>query len=121
MQNEFDWAVNFEDSGKDVGQDVKRVATIFKLPMSDDRRNGVRISPEEYLEMFVFRPGTVTVQVRRDRGSYWLLSRETLVAANGKAASPLSGAQLTGPSFAAARVQLETQIDSTRYVLQSTF
>lgn len=121
MQNEFDWAVNVEDANKEASQEVGRVVTIYKLPMSDDRRNGVRISAEEYLELFVVRPGTVTVQVRADRGRYWLLSRETLVVTSGKAVGLPVGASVTGATFETVRLELQTQIDATRYVLQSNF
>jgi hypothetical protein len=51
--------------------------TIFKVPMSDDRRLGIRISANEFLDLFVVHPGKLTVQVRTDRGNYWVLSRET--------------------------------------------
>jgi len=70
-------AENFEAVDRKLGHAFAQVLTIFKLPMSDDRKVGVQISREEYVEAFVVHPGKVTIQVRVDRGRYWLLSRET--------------------------------------------
>jgi hypothetical protein len=56
-----------------------QVVTVFKLPMSEDRKLGIRVTKSEYIEPFVVHPGKVTVQIRVDRGSYWVLSRETFL------------------------------------------
>src|SRR5687767_10957597 len=76
MQNEFEWAENFEDSQRSERQKYPRIVTVFKIPMSDDRRAGVRISPAEYLELFISSPGTVSALLRVDKGRYWVLSRD---------------------------------------------
>jgi hypothetical protein len=44
--------------------------------MSDDRRTGQLIATDEYLEVFVSNPSEITVLLRRDHGTYWVLSRE---------------------------------------------
>ena len=59
MRNEYEWAENFEQVLKGPRHTVPRVVTVFKLPMSDDRKTGVKISPNEYLEMFVVNPGSI--------------------------------------------------------------
>ena len=45
--------------------------------MSEDRRLGLPISDHEFVEFLVVHPGKLTIQVRVDRGKYWVLSRET--------------------------------------------
>ena len=67
MTNEYEWAETFEQVQKGPRHESPRVVTVFKLPMTDDRRAGVRVSPNEYVEMFVVNPGMLTVQVRVDK------------------------------------------------------
>ena len=47
MPNEHEWTDNFEQLRKDPGHVSPRVVTVFKLPITDDRREGMRISPDE--------------------------------------------------------------------------
>jgi hypothetical protein len=77
MPNPETFADNFEERRTGSKHRFGRVVTVFRIPMSDDRRLGVRISDAEYLELFVSHPGTITARVRVDKGSYWVMSRET--------------------------------------------
>ena len=50
--------------------------------MTNDRRNGHRESADEYIEIFTTEPMPtrhVTVQIRLDKGSYWILSRQSFI------------------------------------------
>ena len=122
MTNEFPWAENFEQIAKGLRHEFPRVVTVFKLPMTDDRRVGIRISPNEYVEMFVANPGAITMQVRVDKKSYWVMSRETFLAKS------IYGVDTSTPShsiydeeFKWARQAFQPEIDTTRYLLQTSF
>lgn len=122
LRNEFDWAVNFQEKQKSSRQRDGRVVTVFKLPMSDDRRVGSRISSAEYLELFVVDAGTLTIQLRVDKGGYWVMSRETV---DGPVVTPgfnlTQLASLYDQDFKRAHEFFQTEIDTTRFLLQSMF
>ena len=111
MENEYPWAARFLATAP-RNQAVSQVVTVFKLPMTDDRRSGERISPNEYLEMFATNPGEVTVLVRLDKQAYWVLSREVF-------AYPSMTSWGTKAELHAAQIALQPQIDTTRYLLQT--
>jgi hypothetical protein len=117
MKNEFEWAENFEQSEKSARQRYPRVVTVFKLPMSEDRRSGVRISPGEYLELFVSSPGTLSALLRVDKGKYWVLSRDGFVVPDTVQINPV----LSDAAFARVQFEFQGEIDSARYLLQSVF
>jgi hypothetical protein len=122
MRNEFEWAENFEQVTKEPKHLFPRVVTVFKLPMTDDRRSGIRISPREYVEMFVVDPGTLTVQIRVDKGTYWVLSRETFAAGSIYGVDTGTAQHsLYDEEFKSAQQSFGPEIDRTRYLLQSTF
>ena len=66
-------AENFSSTRKRTSTLYSQVLTIFKLPMSVDRRTGLHVSKNEFVEAFVVHRDSVTIQVRVDRGSYWVL------------------------------------------------
>jgi hypothetical protein len=129
MKNEFEWAVNFEQVKREPRQEFARVVTIFKLPMSVDRRLGTKLSANEYLELFAIHSGSITVQVRIDKGSYWVLSRDTYRVPSSpqdefydrQLTDIISDRVITNDEFGWAHLQLQPQIDSTRCLLQTTF
>lgn len=79
-KNSEPYADNFEARALRSGQVFPQMLTIYKIPMSDDRRSGIRVSDREFAEFFVVHPGKVTVQIQTDKGKYWILSRETFEA-----------------------------------------
>jgi hypothetical protein len=122
MTNEYDWAENFEQIEKGPRHEFPRVVTVFKLPMTEDRRVGVRVSPNEYVEMFVVNPGTLTVQVRLDKKQYWVMSRETFEAKSiHRVDTTTAYRSFYDQEFEWAREAFQPELDSTRYLLQSTF
>lgn len=122
ITNEYEWAENFEQTQKAPRHEFPRVVTVFKLPMTDDRRVGVRISPNEYVELFFAHPGMLTMLVRVDKKQYWLSSRETFKAQS------IHGVGITtdyhtlhDEEFKWALQEFQAELDTTRYLLQSRF
>ena len=66
MKNEFEWAANFEQLKRESRQEFARVVSVssFLCQTIDDC---IKLSPNEYLELFAVHAGTVTVQVRVDK------------------------------------------------------
>ena len=122
MPNDYEWAENFEETRKGPRHEFPRVVTVFKLPMTEDRQIGTRISPNEYVEMFIVHEGTLTVEVRLDKGSYWVLSRETFTAPSvyGVDTTTLFHS-LYDLEFSTASEAFQPEIDTTRYLLSSKF
>ena len=77
MQNTQEWAKNFQSKYKKGAQQFETVLTIFLQPMTPERKIGKMISQDEYVEMFSSFPKTVTVQLRVNKGDYWILKRDT--------------------------------------------
>ena len=129
MKNEFEWADNFEQLTRGPRHEFARVVTVFKLPMSVDRRLGTKVSTYEYVEIFTGLSQTVTVRVRVDKGSYWVLSRETFRVPSSPSAEfydstlveIISDRAIEDDEHALAHLALQPQIDSTRYLLQTRF
>jgi hypothetical protein len=121
-KDEVDYAKNYEQ--KEIGASHKygRVVTVFLLPMSDDRKVGIQISDNEYLEVLVVHDGLVTTQVKVDKGQYWVMCRETFLpkerlsvdVGNNKAfLSKLSQLSLW--------MDYQSEVDETRNLLQTLF
>lgn len=129
MANEFEWAANFEQLKRDPRHAFARVVTLFRLPMSIDRRQGTKVSANEYIEIFTGLPEMVTVLVRVDKGSYWVLSRETFRAPSSPDAEfydpalteAISDRVIADDERAQAHLALQPLIDSTRYLIQTRF
>lgn len=77
MGNEYIYALNFQLLKKDSIAGFPQVITFFLIPMTMDRRKGKEIAEKIYLEIFCVHSGKVTIQIRCDKGKYWVLSRET--------------------------------------------
>lgn len=127
MENPTDYAENFESLSQKPRREYQLV-TVFKLPMSIDRRLGVRISRNEYLEAFVTEPRAVTIQLRLDRGAYWVLSREKFrvdpaeVLHSMRAKLNSLSAHLTEEeTLWVFSSLLQAEIDSTRYMVLRLF
>jgi hypothetical protein len=73
---------NFEERKKGPWHQLGRVVTIVPLPMSDDRRIGLKIADREYVEIFIAHPGFVTVQTRIDKGTYWVMCAHSALRAD---------------------------------------
>jgi hypothetical protein len=111
----------FEQRTSETGPRLPRVVTVVKIHMTDDVRVGEQISPTEYLEIRAEGPSTATVQIRADKGRYWVMSRETLTAPTGPLFETPRGQSLTGTEFAIAQSIFARDIELTRFLLQSKF
>ena len=111
MANESDYAENFESTVSRPPRN-SQVLTVFKNRMTADRRVGKQISDDEYLEIFCAGPSRIVVQVRRDHGAYWLLSREVF---DGTACE--IGRYFAGEALDRISSSLRGSIDRTRSLL----
>ncbi|HLD60716.1 MAG TPA: hypothetical protein VJA27_01105 [Patescibacteria group bacterium] len=113
------YARNFEAKEKIGKEAYPQVITVFLNTMSADRMSGKKISENEWLEMFVVHPQTVTVQIRRNKGDYWILSRQTFSVSEPQLinTNPESSEQ----NFTLYQNFFQNEIDTTRHVLDSEF
>jgi hypothetical protein len=83
MINPVKWAVNYQGSKRTPNQKYDTVLTFFLLPMTKDRKLGKNITENEYLEIWAADqsviPNAVTVQLRVDKGDYWVMTRDTFL------------------------------------------
>lgn len=100
-----------------------QMITVYTIPMSDDRKSGKKLSTNEYLELFVVSKDAVTIQIRLDKGDYWLLSRETFDIANTQLPKYEYKPFLEESSddFIVYENFFRNEIDSTRDVLNNEF
>jgi hypothetical protein len=115
MRNEFEWARNYSAKSKSKGQVYETVLTIYLLPMSADRKSGKLISSNEYIEIFQVRPGTVTVQLRVDKGKYWVLTRDTY-----NVNTPASKVELDTLVYNMVYKEIQTKVDSNRFFIRNS-
>jgi len=64
---------------------------------------------------------TITTQVRVDKGSYWVMSRETFIAPSVYRVNTSELHSLYDDEFTAARQAFQPELDTTRFILQSKF
>lgn len=115
MRNEFEWARNYSAKSKNKGQVYETVLTIYLLPMATDRKIGKVITSNEYIEIFQVRPGTVTVQLRVDKGKYWVLTRDTY-----NVNTPASKVELDNLVYKMVYQEIQTKIDSNRFFIRNS-
>ena len=122
MQDEAGFAKNFEERKNAPWHKFGRVVTVYLIPMSEDRRQGLKISESEYVEFFIVHPGFVTVQTRVDKGKYWVLCRETFKP---KAPLPVEISAYKPWLGENENRQLwrlyQVEVDETRHLLNSRF
>lgn len=113
------YAKNFEARKTLERETFTQIITVYLNKMTSDRMSGKKISENEWLEMFVVHPQTVTVQIRRDKGDYWVLSRQTFSISEPQLINinPESSEQ----NFSLYQNFFQNEIDTTRHVLDSEF
>ena len=115
-------ARNYSEKTLSSAHQFNRMVTVYLSPMSDDQRIGQEYSATEYVEIFIDVPGFVTVQIRIDKGQYWVLSRETFKPKKFPLVDLSSSKLLLSESeknLLLLTYQLE--IDETRLLLNSKF
>ena len=118
MPNKAEYAKNFEAVTNRPPRQ-SQVLTVFLNQMSEDRKTGEEIATNEYLEVFLIPPAPesrVVVQLRRDHGAYWLLSRETFVRVPGVNLDSVDP-ERSGLERYAVVEALRNEIDTTRHLL----
>lgn len=116
------FARNYEEKNTSEGHEFNRVVTVFLLPMSDDRKEGMRISDNEYLEFMIITPGYVTAQTRIDKGEYWVLCRETFLVKPFLVVDVSKyKPYLTDSENNSLWATYQAEIDETRYLLRQEF
>lgn len=123
--DESNYSRNYQAIGKKDGEMFEQMVTVFLNKMTDDKRSGEEIADSEYVEAFVVHPYSVTVQIRVDKGDYWVLSRQTFKIKNNypdQTDIPYSDLQyilIDAPLTIDQTMQ--NQIDNTRYILNNEF
>lgn len=119
MEDPAAFGKNFEAREKGDTEEFPQVISVFLNPMISDDKVGARISDDEFVEMFSVFPKTVTVQTRVDKGTYWVLSRQTFSITDPKLSS--LNPEASDNNFRLFLSHFQTEIDTTRYVLGSEF
>lgn len=103
------------------------VVTIFKMPMSEDRKKGRKLTANEWLELFSVHKNAITMRVRVDKGTYWVLSRQTFkpeVTSNLQILDQYTvpeSQELLSPFDKALIDSLQHETDETRFLLKNSF
>jgi len=112
----YSYAKSYESKTKYEGHKYKQMITVFLIPMTDDRKSE-EIAKNEYFDSFVHRANSITVQIRIDKGDYWVLSRETYKTIEN---FPVQ----TVYSYSNALINfrgIQNRIDRTRFILNKEF
>ena len=118
-QNEVPYARNYARRIKRPFEKFEQTITVYETPMAADRRVGKEIAPGEYLEIFkVGEQTNVVVQVREDRGNYWLLSRQRIIIDNHLNLIS-QNPEYNEETFKQFQIALQDIIDSTRHFLRT--
>jgi hypothetical protein len=114
------YARNFQRNTKSIKEPYSQIVTIFDIPMTIDRRVGHQESEDEYIEIFTTDPfptNRVVVQVRLDKGGYWILSRQVFMLDKILKTNPIDDER----TYNIVRSDLQNEIDATRYQVRHGF
>ena len=111
------YSKNYSAIVKKDGEVYEQIVTVFLNKMTEDRKIGEKISDIEYIEIFALQPNTVTVQIRVNKGDYWVMSRQSFEM--GKSYSVKAN---TSYADLIANIEgMQNKIDNTRYLLNNSF
>jgi len=120
MVNESQTAVNFERRTMDKGMEFPSVLTIFKVPITRDRKGTFELTDTETMDLFQAHPGVITVQLVFDRGRYWILLRESFRISEISNLPPPKGRLTDDQVRNLYLLDLQSRIDDARaYVLEN--
>lgn len=117
------FAKNVSERKLEPSHKFSRVVTVFLNLLTEDRYSGMlKISEHEYIEVFVVHPGFITAEVVVDKGTYWVLSRETYLPkkqtlVNISQYKPVLNQSDTKSLW----LVYQQEIDETRYLLSQKF
>lgn len=115
--SESAYSKNYSAINKKDGEMFEQMITVFLNEMTDDRKSGEKISNSEYIEAFVLHPNSITVQIRVDKGDYWVLSRQTLESKNNYPYQT----NVSYSDLLSNFEDMQNKIDNTRYILNNDF
>lgn len=111
------YSTNWERDEVRPSEVFPQIVTRFDIPMTTTNRLGTEVSPGEYVEAFSLPPllDQLTVQIRIDRQTYWLMSRQTF-----RRSSPSPELEPGSAAFSKrALYEFENEISETRFLLKS--
>ena len=111
------YSKNYSAKNKRDGHMFEQTITVFMQNMTSDRKKGEKISNSEYIQAFVVHPNSITVQIRIDKGDYWLLSRETFESKNNYP----DQTDVTFSDLLLKFEDMQNRIDNTKYILNNEF
>ncbi len=114
---ESNYSKNYSAINKKDGEMFEQMITVFLNKMTDDRKSGEKITNSEYIEAFVVHPNSVTVQIRVDKGNYWVLSRQTFESQNNYP----NQSNVSYSDLLLNFEDMQNKIDDTRYILNNDF
>jgi hypothetical protein len=82
LKQESEYSVNLSKKVKQKNEKYNQIVTIFNIEMTKDRKSGIKLSDNIYFEAFKTGLGGITIRIRIDKGSYWILSRQTFISNN---------------------------------------
>ena len=122
------FAKNYSEKESSSLHAYKRMVTVFLNPMSGDRRIGEKLTSTEYVEMFIVTPGLLTMQIRIDKGEYWVMSRDTYKPKEKMISNALDSTDFSVASLSISESErdllmsdYQAEIDETRFLLNSKF
>jgi hypothetical protein len=126
LSTNSDYSEGFSRRLAQNNEEYELVVTIFKLPMTEDRKSGLKIGDNEWLEIFSTFREEMTMRLRLNKGDYWLLSRQTFKVGVTPVEHPKA---YTFPWYESEidakdtliRSYLQNEIDKTRYILRNEF
>jgi len=115
MHNTQAWAKNYQAKKKKDGQAYETVLTIFLQTMTTERRSGKQIATGEYIKIFSLLPGNVKVQLRVDKGKYWILTSDTYEVRNLNALKVETDPLVYKMIYQ----EIQTKIDNNRFFIRN--
>ena len=121
MKDPTDFAENFQHRSTRSTERFEQVITVYKKPLTDDVvANLPNIAEGEWLELFIVHPNTVTAQLYINKGSYYVMSRQTFDLSNFPSLQALNP-EGSVEEFIQYLNGLDEEIQNTEYVINSQF
>ena len=119
IKSDSEYSVNLSKKTKKVCEKYNQILTVFNIDMTKDRKSGVKLSENIYFEAFRTHLNGITIHLRIDKGSYWILSRQIFETKNenilavGEYADEVKALSISK--------QFQDEISSTIYMVNKLF
>ncbi len=119
LRSDSEYSVNISKKTKRSFEKYNQIITVFNIEMTKDRKSGVKLSENIYFEAFRTPLNGITIHLRIDKGSYWILSRQTFETKND---SILAVGEYADEAKALSiSKQFQDEISSTVYMVNKLF